>query len=230
MKPAAPVFMKKANRRFDVYKDKDLIKQMEKVFGTDIPDSIWINPPGGADTESNLALIYNPELEKQKELEEEEQVEVDLNKDSSTSEDALSENVKKKPHKQQWSDASLKISATDENAAELITKYTEAWERIRMSSPLFEYMYQNRNIPTIPAQLRRYTQITVKNEKLTPLMVAVLLDNYYMVSELLIYNIGRVDSFRNTALDYAIKTDCDPRIIELLREFETVRIRDFSTL
>ena len=230
MKSTAPVFVKKANRRFDVYGDKNLINQMEKLFGTDIPDSIWINPPGSADTDSNLALIYNPMLEKQKELEEEEKEKEKELKEDNASTDVVEEEVKKKPQKQQWTDASLCIDKDEENASELISRYTEAWERIRLSSPLFEYMYSNKNIPTIPAPLRRYSQITSKIERLTPLMVAVLLDNYYMVSELLIYNVGRIDAFHNTALDYAIKTDCDPRIIELLKEFETIRIRDFSTL
>lgn len=127
-------------------------------------------------------------------------------------------------NKRRWSKA-CKLDGVESS-----DEYNEAWNNIRTSSPLFEYMYTNRSALTIPASIRRYSQISVRTESLTPLMVAVLLNNYNYVSELLIYNVGKVDTYKNTALDYAIISHADARIIELLKEFETTRIRGLESL
>lgn len=133
-------------------------------------------------------------------------------------------NENRSVNKRKWTKACKLegVESTDE--------YNEAWNNIRSSSPLFEYMYANRSAFTIPASIRRYSQVSVRTENLTPLMVAVLLNNYNYASELLIYNVGKVDTYKNTALDYAMITHADARIIELLKEFETIRIRGLETL
>ena len=98
-----------------------------------------------------------------------------------------------------------------------------AWDNVVKSSPLFHYMYNNRTATSLPVQIKKFQYISSENDKLTPLMVAVVLNNIYFVNDLLIFNVGKIDTFSKSALKYAIKTNADVKIIELLREYETIR-------
>ena len=98
-------------------------------------------------------------------------------------------------------------------------------QNIIKSSPLFHYMINNRDAKIIPTDVKRYHHIVSEDDKLTPLMIAVVLNNVYFVQELLLFNIGRMDTFHKSALMYANKINCGKVIIEMLREYETLRTR-----
>lgn len=98
-------------------------------------------------------------------------------------------------------------------------------QNVVKSSPLFHYMINNRDAKIIPTDVKRYHHIVSEDDKLTPLMIAVVLNNVYFVQELLLFNIGRMDTFHKSALMYANKINCGKVIIEMLREYETMRTR-----
>jgi hypothetical protein len=103
-----------------------------------------------------------------------------------------------------------------------------AYNDIIESSPLFYYMFNNKTATSIPATVRRYSHISSKTDKITPLMFACILNNIYFVNDMLVYCVGKIDKYHKTALEYARLSNADVRIIELLREFETPRTREFK--
>lgn len=54
----------------------------------------------------------------------------------------------------------------------------------------------------------------------TPLMIATCLNNLFYVQQLIRYDIGKIDEFDKSALDYAYEFNVDPKIIDLLEQFE----------
>ena len=60
-------------------------------------------------------------------------------------------------------------------------------------------------------------------------MVAVVLKNRMLVQDLIVFNIGKIDKFKRCALEYALKVN-DAVIIEMLKEFETRRVRKISEM
>ena len=89
----------------------------------------FMNTNTCTDTETNLSRTCEPEREIIKENTENRSV-----------------------NKRRWSKA-CKLDGVESS-----DEYNEAWNNIRTSSPLFEYMYTNRSALTIPASIRRYSQ------------------------------------------------------------------------
>ena len=54
----------------------------------------------------------------------------------------------------------------------------------------------------------------------TPLMLSVIINNFSYVRQLINYDIGKLDEFDKSALDYAYEFNVDKRIINLLEQFE----------
>ena len=93
-------------------------------------------------------------------------------------------------------------------------------KRWNLSIPLFGYIINNpigERIP--PPLLREYIGETNYSGQ-TPLMFAAAIDNLNYVKQLIQYDVGSLDEFGKSALDYACEFNAAPTIIDLLEQFE----------
>ena len=84
---------------------------------------------------------------------------------------------------------------------------------------IFKFIHDNPTETVIPdIYLKNYTtEINFTNQ--TPLMYSVYVNNIHFVKILLKYDVGKVDDFNKSALDYAYDVG-NESIIELLEQYE----------
>ena len=84
---------------------------------------------------------------------------------------------------------------------------------------IFKFIHDNPTETFIPdIYLKNYTtEINFTNQ--TPLMYSVYVNNIHFVKILLKYDVGKVDDFNKSALDYAYDVG-NESIIELLEQYE----------
>lgn len=84
---------------------------------------------------------------------------------------------------------------------------------------IFKFIHDNKTSETIPdSYMNNYTtEINFNNQ--TPLMYSVCVNNFNFVKILLKYDVGKVDDFNKSALDYAYEVG-NELIIELLEQYE----------
>ena len=89
-----------------------------------------------------------------------------------------------------------------------------------LSNPIFHYIIENPHAHCIPSSLIvNYTGET-NLKKQTALMLAVSISNEVFVRQLLPIDVGQLDDYNHSALDYAIIFNTSKTIIDLLEEYE----------
>ena len=92
---------------------------------------------------------------------------------------------------------------------------------IKVNSPVFNYIINYPNGEYIPYEiLSNYVGETNLHNQ-TPLMLATVINNFNYVKQLINMDIGKIDDFNISALDYAQKYKVNNSIISLLSEYET---------
>ena len=93
-----------------------------------------------------------------------------------------------------------------------------------ISNPIFQFIIENPHAPRIPSSLiSNYTGET-NLKRQTALMLAVSISNEIFVRQLLPIDVGQLDDYNKSALDYAIMFNVSKIIIDLLEEYELCQI------
>lgn len=69
--------------------------------------------------------------------------------------------------------------------------------------PIFKFMHDNPASNELPHNIMSEYVTELNYNYQTPLMYAVILKNKSLVDQLVIYDVGNIDSFGNSAIDYA---------------------------
>lgn len=109
----------------------------------------------------------------------------------------------------------------------LISKQTSSEFRIlvndkqlQLNLPVFSFIITNPIDERIPTPLLRSYVGETNYSGQTPLMFAAAIDNLNYVTQLIQYDVGRLDEFGKSALDYAYEFNAAPAIVDLLEQFE----------
>ena len=89
-----------------------------------------------------------------------------------------------------------------------------------ISNPIFQFIIENPHASRIPSSLiSNYMGETNLNNQ-TALMLAVIISNEVFVRQLLPIDVGQLDDYNKSALDYAYMYNVSKTIIDLLEEYE----------
>lgn len=90
----------------------------------------------------------------------------------------------------------------------------------QLNIPVFNYILHNPNGTSIPTQLLNEYVGETNYSAQTPLMLATIINNLNYVKQLITYDIGKIDEYDKSALDYAYEFSVQPDIIDLLEQYE----------
>ena len=90
----------------------------------------------------------------------------------------------------------------------------------KINVPLFSFIIQNPLLTQIPSRLLSNYIGETNYSGQTPLMLSVIIDNIQYVKQLIKYDIGKIDEFDKSALDYAYEFNVSQEIIDLLEQYE----------
>ena len=90
----------------------------------------------------------------------------------------------------------------------------------QLNLPIFTYILYNPTNTQIPIQLLKNYTVETNYSAQTPLMLAAVVNNFNYVQQLIQFDIGKIDEYNKSALDYAIEFQSSDEIIDLLSQFE----------
>lgn len=93
-----------------------------------------------------------------------------------------------------------------------------------ISNPIFQFIIENPHASHIPSSLISNYMGETNLKKQTALMLAVFISNEVFVRQLLPIDVGQLDDYNKSALDYAIMFNASKTIIDLLEEYELYQI------
>lgn len=93
-----------------------------------------------------------------------------------------------------------------------------------ISNPIFQFIIENPHASHIPSSLISNYMGETNLKKQTALMLAVFISNEVFVRQLLPIDVGQLDDYNKSALDYAIMFNASKTIIDLLEEYELCQI------
>lgn len=89
------------------------------------------------------------------------------------------------------------------------------------NTPVFKFIMQHPNAQFIPRDLLNMYIGSFNISNQTPLMLAAAVSNVNFVRQLIPVDVGMLDDFGKSALDYAREFNSSADIIDLLSEYET---------
>lgn len=93
-----------------------------------------------------------------------------------------------------------------------------------ISNPIFQFIIENPHASHIPSSLISNYMGETNLKKQTALMLAVFISNEVFVRQLLPIDVGQLDDYNKSALDYAMMFNASKTIIDLLEEYELYQI------
>lgn len=93
-----------------------------------------------------------------------------------------------------------------------------------ISNPIFQFIIENPRASHIPSSLISNYMGETNLKKQTALMLAVFISNEVFVRQLLPIDVGQLDDYNKSALDYAMMFNASKTIIDLLEEYELCQI------
>lgn len=94
-------------------------------------------------------------------------------------------------------------------------------ELYNINAPVFEFIMQHHKSTFIPRELLFDYVGSFNFSNQTPLMLAAAISNLTFVQQLIPVDVGMLDDFGKSALDYAKEFKASDEVIELLSEYET---------
>lgn len=86
--------------------------------------------------------------------------------------------------------------------------------------PVFKFIMNNPTSPFIPRELLENCVGETNYHHQTPLMLSVIIGNLNFIKQLIYYDIGKLDDYDKSALEYAYEFNASKDIIDILEEFE----------
>ena len=93
-------------------------------------------------------------------------------------------------------------------------------KQFNIDIPIFKFIIHNPTAPFIPSELIHSCVGETNYKHQTPLMLSVVIGNFNFVKQLIYYDIGKLDDYEKSALDYAYENHVSQEIIDLLEEYE----------
>ena len=93
-------------------------------------------------------------------------------------------------------------------------------DKFTFSNPVFQFIIENPHASHIPSSLVSNYMGETNLKKQTALMLAASISNEIFVRQLLPTDIGQLDDYNRSALDYAYLFNSSKAIIDLLEEYE----------
>ena len=90
----------------------------------------------------------------------------------------------------------------------------------KLNIPVYNYIIHNPVEKFIPKELLSDYVGEINYSAQTPLMLSAIINNENYVKQLIPYDVGKLDENDKSALDYAYEFNSDPKIIDLLEQYE----------
>jgi len=97
------------------------------------------------------------------------------------------------------------LTVNIENLKKVTTIALPKVEPTFYNDSMFKYIYEHKDMTTVPDDVIDGYITDYNFNRQTPLMYAVVLNNFDLVKQLLPYDVGNIDDFGNSALAYAYK-------------------------